>query len=210
MNHNCTHEDQQLLNLLVEGDICAFRKLFEKYSEGIYANCVRFTKSEELAKDLTQDIFTKIWINREKLRGVERFDNYLFTTSRNFIKNTLRNKILVSSISEELISDIVDSSPSLLSSIELKDLNSHIEEAVVQLPAQMQKVFRLSRYEGLSHEEIARQMNISKFTSKTYITRALENIREYLNKKNKFSDSSHQFEQNFFLFFLITTYSFLL
>ncbi len=176
------YDERELVKRLAIGDREAFQELFNRYADTIYAHALHFTKSPELAKDLVQEIFTKIWVKREKLAGVGKLDGYLFIVSRNFIKNELRKKVLTISNQEYLESFFQYDELSIVGKLELKELEGRLAEAVNQMPTQLQMAFRLSRQEGLTHEEIAERMHISKFTSKTYIVRALEILRKYISE----------------------------
>ncbi len=177
------HDERELVKRLANGDTEAFQEFFYRYTDRIYAHALHFTKSSELAKDLVQDIFTKIWVDREKLAGVEKLEGYLFIVSRNFIKNELRRKVFTVANHDYLEAFFQYDELSISGKLELKELEGHIEQAVNQMPPQLQTAFRLSRQQGLSHEEIAERMKISKFTSKTYIVRALDILRKYMSER---------------------------
>ena len=146
----------------------------------IYSNALHFTKSEEQAKDLAQEIFLKIWLQRHRLTSVISFRAYLFTIARNQIYDALR--ILQRSPAHQELMDVfyVDSH-SQPDYIETKELQCQINSAIAQLPERMQEAFRLSRFEGYSHEEICKKMKISRFTSQNYIARAVVAIRKNLD-----------------------------
>jgi RNA polymerase sigma-70 factor (ECF subfamily) len=84
--------EKDLLLEVAAGNESAFRKLFQVYWKKVYAVSLDFTKSEPLAEEIVQDVFLKIWLKREYLVSVLKFDDYLFTVARNHIYNTLRKK----------------------------------------------------------------------------------------------------------------------
>jgi RNA polymerase sigma-70 factor (ECF subfamily) len=174
------HNEKELLLRVAAGDQPAFQRLFNRYWGKMYANALQFVKSPALAEDLTQEIFIKIWMNRERLLAVHRFDAFLYTTAKNLILDEFRKRVLPT-VQEEghhvyMASDL----PSAQDKLELKDFEGQLHAAINQLPAQMQLAFRLSRFQGMSHDEIARQMNISRVTSKNYIARSIAAIRKYM------------------------------
>jgi RNA polymerase sigma-70 factor (family 1) len=181
MNDNFNNEPTLLLSV-ASGDQQAFRVLFDRYWDRVYANALQFTKSPETARDLAQEIFLKIWLQREKLTEVKHFAAYLFTLSRNMILDELRRLHNTPATADFLDAFFAaaDPAPDGLEKTALKDLEQQLNAAIDQLPAQMQTAFRLSRFEGLTHEQIARQMQIGKVTSQNYIARALLSIRKYL------------------------------
>ncbi|WP_160716870.1 RNA polymerase sigma factor [Chitinophaga solisilvae] len=179
---NTSDNERELLRLVAAGDENAYRLLFDRYADRMYMNALHFTKSEELAQDLTQEIFIRIWVNRLKLATVDRFDAWLFTVARNVIRNELKKKILPVENEAFLHTYFRDNNLTPQERIEYKELESSVHQAIRNLPPQMQTVFLLSRQEGLTHEEIALRMNISVVSSKTYMVRCLLAIRRHLGK----------------------------
>ena len=171
-----------MLQRLSEGDQYAFQQIFELHWEQLHAVGLKIFKSPDLAKDHAQDTFMKVWHNRAQLRDIKNFRAYLNVVSRNLAIDQLRKKVFT--VENELYlqsyfsMDTVDAGKKT----EYKELEQLLHDAVDHLPPQMQQVFRLSRFEGLSHAEIAERMNITRVTSKSYMVRALASIRAHLSK----------------------------
>jgi RNA polymerase sigma-70 factor (ECF subfamily) len=182
MDDNLQNEKELLLRV-ADGDQRAYRILFDRYWDLMYANALHFTKSPEWAKDLAQEIFMKIWIMRDKLPAVQRFEAFLFTVSKNMILDELRKLQLSNKHTEFFETYFTEAESDTAQKTELKDLEKELNKAIEQLPLQMQTAFKLSRFEGLTHEQIARQMNITRVTSQNYIARAILNIRKYLARR---------------------------
>lgn len=174
--------EQALLRRVADGDEQAYRAIFDRYADRMYANALHFTKSPELAKDITQEVFIRVWLHRSRLAEVERFDGWLFTVARNVIRNELRKKVLSTENIEFLQAYFRDSSLTPEERLEFRELEARVDEAIAQLPPQMKSVFLFSRHEGLTHEQIAQRMNISVVSSKTYMVRCLLAIRRHLGK----------------------------
>lgn len=174
------YNEIQLFQRLSAGDQLAFRKIFEFYWDQIFAVGLKILKSPELAKDLAQDTFMKVWQNREQLHEIRNFRAYLNVLSRNLAIDQLRKKVFTVENEEYLLSYFSVETTAPVKDAEFKELEMLLHEAVNHLPPQMQQVFRLSRFEGLSHAEIAARMNITRVTSKSYMVRALAAIRTYL------------------------------
>ncbi len=160
----------------------AYQQLFDFYWDLVYAIGLRLTKTPEQAKDLAQDMFLKIWDNRTKLTGVRDFRSYLFVITRNLIHDQLRTKIFHESNREFLTNYFAynESSPQEL--LEQKELGEALSAAIRKLPPRLQQVFNLRRLEGLSHFEIAKRLNITTISSKTYMVRALMALRKEIMK----------------------------
>lgn len=170
------------LDQCAKGDIIAFNKLFHKYYEQVLGLSLIMTKSPEMAKDLAQEIFTKIWENRQRLAEVREFRPYLNTVTRNHVRDFLKKRVFTIENESYLENYFLQSAGSADEFIISKQLELHLDEAVSQLPAQARKVFLLSRKEGLTHREIAARLKVSETTTKSHMVKALAAIRLYLQQ----------------------------
>jgi RNA polymerase sigma-70 factor (ECF subfamily) len=175
--------ERSLLLRVANGDQKAFRVLFDQYWDGMYANALHFTKSPELAQDLSQEIFTRVWVVREKLREVQQFDAWLYRLAKNMILDEMRRLQQDPDYAEFMDAYFLAGDQDAHQPATTKDLEKQLYDAINQLPEQMQMAFKLSRFEGLTHEQIAKRMKISKVTSQNYIARSLVAIRKYLAGK---------------------------
>lgn len=176
------HNEKDLLLRVAEGDATAFRVLYDHYRKKIYTLGLFLTRSESQAQELVQDVFMKIWEKREQLREIDYFNSWLRTVARNTAINYMRaraveklgmNRIPIpESNSCFTENDAADREYSLL-----------LQAAVNQLPPQQQKVYMLHRQEGLCHEAIAEQLDISVQTSKKYMKLALRSLRVFLEHR---------------------------
>jgi RNA polymerase sigma-70 factor (family 1) len=173
-----TNIDRELLLRIAGGDSTAFEELFKQFWPQVYGTSFHLTKSEEMAKDLAQEIFTKLWEHRQKLPEVEKLDAWIYTVSKNLIMDFQRKKVFDTVNIDYLVHYF--SNASAQSKLEYQELETVLNKAIARLDGKVAEVFRLSRYEGLTHPEIARKLNISVHSSRTYITRALQEIRDYL------------------------------
>ncbi|MBL7736711.1 MAG: sigma-70 family RNA polymerase sigma factor [Chitinophagaceae bacterium] len=175
------HIDKALAHQIAGGDEAAFAKLFKAFWPQVYGVGLRITRSPEQAKDLAQEIFIKVWDNRDRLPEVKKIDAFIYVVSRNLILDHLRKKVFQPANMDFLLqccqTDAVDAQDKL----EVKELEQKIDGAIQTLPGKVQEVFKLSRFEGMTHEQIARKLNISVVSSKTYVVRALDHIRRYLS-----------------------------
>jgi RNA polymerase sigma-70 factor (family 1) len=172
----------ELLQRISQGDALAFRRIFTTYSRQVYTLCVKVTKDAEQAKDLTQEIFARLWTKRERLGSVHHFSGFLNTVALNLVRNHLQKKTLNPANEEYLVSYFSESGLTPDRMMEFKELQRALQEAVDHLPPQLNRSFVLSRLAGMSHAEIARQMKLSPLTVKSHIARALTFIRAYLEQ----------------------------
>jgi len=175
---NDIYNEPFLLSRVAAGDEEAFAILLRKHGNNLYSQALAYTKSSEVAQDIVQDVFLKIWDKRKVLTKIERFDNYLFIMARNRIISVMRKKleVPVTTTMQELITE---NSPSSEERLSLKQAEELLEKGISHMPAQRQTVFRLSRQEGLSYAEIAERLGISPSTVKGHIVQGLNFLREY-------------------------------
>ncbi|MDR2284992.1 MAG: RNA polymerase sigma-70 factor [Sphingobacterium sp.] len=172
--------DEDWLKQLSEGTNEAYEKLFATYWPRIYSLVHMLVKSDIQAEDLTQDIFIKIWNNKEELPQIRNLDAYIYTVARNASLDFLKKRVLVTDNLENLIINLRDDALGPEQQLVYKDLKNCLRDGIDALPVNIREVFILSRYEGLSHEEIAAQLGISVYTSKTYVVRGLKALRLYI------------------------------
>ncbi len=175
------YDIHELLKLVAAGDEKSFRILFEKYRSRFYAVALKMTASDVIAEEMVQDIFIKIWQKREELANIDNAEAYFFTTLyrqvyKHYKKLALDRKLL------KLISESASFHNITEETLLLRESERLINEAVAKLPLQQQKVFRLSRQDGFSREQIAEQLHISPHTVRNHLADATKFIRTYLNK----------------------------
>lgn len=176
------YEEAALILRIAEGDQSAFQTLYNHYVKHVYGIGLRLMKSPELAQDLTQEIFTRVWIKRETLREVQHFRPWLNTITKNLARDYLRKKVIVPGYEPYMLGYFADLSPSAEEELAHRQLQQAMKDAIDQLSPQLKTAFTLSRFQGLTHEQIAKEMQISPTTSKSHLVRALASIRSYLQK----------------------------
>jgi RNA polymerase sigma-70 factor (ECF subfamily) len=174
------NNERELLLRIAEGNEHAFRKLFDHYWDNVYSVAFVLTKSSVLSEEIVQDVFLKIWLKRDQLVSVTKFEGYLFIVARNHIYNELRKKTMERPFVEHLDQYFLETSALPGQEMMLKETKQMIDRAVKQLPPQQRAVFELSRNEGLDHAKIADKLGISRLTVKSHMTKALQSIRQYL------------------------------
>ncbi len=172
--------DRSVLHLISMGDEKAFRILFDHYKDRFYYVALKMTDREDIAEETAQEVFIQIWKQRNSLSDVENPDAYFFTILYRqvyqFYKKTALEKKLKMTIAETpFAKNFTDET------ILAKESERFINEAVSRLPAQQQLVFKLSKEEGLSREQIATQLNISPNTVRNHLSEAMKSIRAYLS-----------------------------
>jgi RNA polymerase sigma-70 factor (ECF subfamily) len=172
-----SYNESFLLQLAATGDENAFRKIYENYRNKLYSYAFRLTQKEELAEEVVQDAFLKIWVNRGELTEIQKFDSYLYTIVRNQCFNCLKRLAHESMLLKELSYSMSEAHNDNEESIVYRDYLQILNLAVKKLPPQQQLVYNLSRNSGLKYDEIATELNLSKNTVKAHLKKALSTIR---------------------------------
>lgn len=181
------HNEKELLLRISEGDSNAFGYLFERYYGVIYTASFKYLKVHELAEDMVQTSFLKIWEKRGTLSTVDRFDAYLFRVARNEMTDIFRKNVTRGKHTQRIRELFDEEAESPEDQLIDKQKRALIADVIQDLPPQQQQVYRLSRDKGMSYQEIATEMNLSINTIKVHISLALKSLRSFFAQhKNDF------------------------
>ncbi|GAA5219959.1 RNA polymerase sigma-70 factor [Membranihabitans marinus] len=155
-----------------------FQSLFETYTEKVAGFFIKFINDGELAKDLSQDIFLKLYEKKDHIETIEDLDGYIYLMCRNLAFDHMRRAAYDQKYRSYILNASSDAChPEIESQIESDFYKKILEHSLEQLPDQQRIIFRLSKYEGLSHQKIAEKLNISNQTVANHLCQALKNIR---------------------------------
>jgi len=183
MDNNTPSTDANLMIRLKAGDESAFKSVFDVWYKKLYYFSFKFLKNREHAEEVAQETMMQLWINREKLDEKLPVGPYLYTIVRRLSLNSLRQIASSQSASAFHFASIKESVNTTEEAVSLAELKRITEEALVLMPKQQQQVYRLSRNEGLSLDEIAQEMGILKNTVKKHLSEALKAIRKHFSSQ---------------------------
>ncbi|UKJ07490.1 RNA polymerase sigma factor [Solitalea lacus] len=169
--------NKDLILLLKEGNEKAFSELYNRYWEIVYNISYRKLRDEDKAKDFVQEVFVGIWIKREQLNEEKEILPYLYTILKNGIIDQARKDVCRNNHIEDLQRSLSVYEESTHDQLAFKELKLQISAEVENLPQKMKEVYRLSREEGLTINEISERLSLSDQTVKNQITTALKRIR---------------------------------
>ena len=172
--------DYFCVKCLIEGDEKAFVALYNKYHRKIYYAAVKMTQSEDLAQDVTQNVFLKVWETRATLNPEKNFAAYINVICRNAIFDIFKKATLEETAKKELqqFAEVLENDGEEDDFYETyKNL---LDEAIAALPPQRRVVFELCKLQEKTYDEVASRMNISRSTVQDHIVKANKFIREYL------------------------------
>jgi len=161
----------------IKNDRKKFSKLYDKYWKSLFAIAFHKCRDQAMAEDCVQDVFLSL-LNHKNPKSIENLSAYLnkavkYAILRAIYKNN-RTQYL-----EEYPDNIEIVERSIEDAIEEKMLREHLFSKVEELPNQCRIIFKSSRQDHLSNDEIAEKMNISKRTVENQLSKALKVLRKY-------------------------------
>jgi RNA polymerase sigma-70 factor (family 1) len=171
-----------LLKQLKSGDASAFSNLYYTHSKTLYRKILWMVNDEEIAKELLQELFLKLWENREKIDFTKSFKSYLYTIAVNLVYDYFRKTSKKKELEQHLMSLAIDHYSHVEEAIISKEDISLLNEIINQLPPQRKQVFILCKVENKSYEEVSKLLNVSKSTIQDHMVKANHSIRDFLKK----------------------------
>ena len=169
-------DDEKLFALIEQGDEGAFTQAYERYHKLLYVLAYRYLMSSDMAEDVVQHVFSRLWEFRSELRVGISLKNYLFTMTKNHVLNLIRNENSAIAKNYEMAQAASPYEDNLIEKLEKKELMSSFYKAVDMLPAQKRDICLMKV------QEIAERMNLSVNTIKTHYSEALKLLRIHLSK----------------------------
>lgn len=181
MSSNVDLSEQEWLAALKAGDERALRHIFDRYYGLLLGDMYRIVSDEDACQDLAQEIFVDLWRKRDELDIHTSLRAYLRRAAVNRAINYLKSSRRFVSDENGSIAQAVDSSPvDIQDKADQETLEKALYAAIDTLPEKCRAIFALSRFERLSHREIAEQLGISVKTIENQITKAMKILREAL------------------------------
>lgn len=176
-----TERDKEWAARIQDGDHAAFEKLFRTYAEPLCAFVEQYANSPEIAEELVQDLFFKIWKDHATWSPTVSVKSYLYTAARNLALDYLKHERVVDGWREETTQTGFSTLHAPDTTLHRKQLRRTVQDAVDELPQRGQQVFKLSRQHGLTYKEIATVLDISIKTVETHMRRSFRFLRKRLS-----------------------------
>lgn len=177
MPETSNQSEKLLVSELKNHNEKAFRTLFDFYRQDIYGYSISILKSKELAEENVQEVFLKVWLYRENLNLDLSFKAYLFTIARNQAFNFLSKAANEAVLKEEIFYKSQKSYDQGDYTVREADCKKLKKQALKQLSPKRKLIFKMSRKEGKTYEEIGQELGISVNTVKSQMSKALESLR---------------------------------
>jgi RNA polymerase sigma-70 factor (ECF subfamily) len=172
------NRDRGLVEGLKQGKSSALDELFRKYSKKLYLFSYSLLKNHEDAEEIVQETFFRIWVRKKDISANKSFSSYLFTIAYNIIVDQFRKKTRQRDFEIYILNKAAGNCLDTQIIVEKEELDRQVQSVVSKLPTKRQKIYKLSRDEGMDNKEIANLLNISTKTVENQITLALKQIRK--------------------------------
>lgn len=178
--------ESELLSSVAGGDQVAFTTLFNHYQRDVYVMGRKLTYSQDLALEIVQEIFMKIWLSREKLSEVENFGGYLNRIVRNHALNVLKKMSQETRSQQRLQAYFTELEDGTTLQLDYHDALKTLDEVLSSLPEQQRMAYVLCHQQGLTYKEAAETMQISPNTLHAHMKQALHKIRAHFKSHSNF------------------------
>jgi RNA polymerase sigma-70 factor (ECF subfamily) len=166
------------------GNKLAFRSLYDTYHQDIYGFAISLLKSKSAAEEIVQEVFLKVWLHRENLNPELSFKSYIFTIARNLSLNALQKAANDNKLKEVVFNESQVAYDNADYDIREEQCDAIKDAAINELSPKRKTIFKLSREEGKSYDEISKELGISVQTVKNQMSKSLENLRVVLHVKD--------------------------
>lgn len=173
---------QEWVSALKSGEARAFDQLFKHYSKRLYYFSLGYLKSKEEAEEIVQDVFFKIWQNRETLKPELSFKAYIFKIAYRRIVERFEKVSHDQAYKHELVSTTLDYDDNLDERTDYHSLLELVDTMVENLPPRQKEVFIKRKKEGLSVKEVGELLDIAPKTVENHLNEALKTIKKGLEK----------------------------
>jgi RNA polymerase sigma-70 factor (family 1) len=177
------NDDLYLFARIAEGDEGAFGRVFEKYRHRLYVVAIKSLHVPEMAEEVVQDIFLSLWVSREKLGDVEDPGGYLFTMTFNRVSSWMRKVAWDGELRRELKRRYQEAYHGTEETVDVRERERLVREAVERLPEQRKKIYKLAKEEGMSYQEIAEELGVSVHTVRNQMAEAIKQVRMYVGER---------------------------
>ena len=176
MNEN---ELQVLIGKMKTGDRESFNQIFRRYYAPLTRFCVRFVADTDQSAEIVQDLFVKLWTNRDKLTFNSSFESYMLRSVRNAAITYINKERAHAETNERIYTDESDANdPS--ETLQSNNLEASYRKVLASMPEKRREVFLASRYDGLKYSEIADKLGLSQKTVEAHMSAAIKQLREGL------------------------------
>lgn len=176
------YDDHQLLDLLKARDELAFTEIYNRYAPKVLYQIRQMLREEDVAQDLTQELFITIWNKSANIRAGANLAGYIYVAAQNSVLTYMRNGKFKNDFLTSLASYHDQIAEELGDELDVEKMHTLVLQEIQNLPPKMKVIFELSRRPELSYKDIAKQLGIAENTVKKQVSNALQIIRNNARK----------------------------
>ena len=171
--------DAEMMNRIQSADAAAFRELLNRFERKVFGLAWRLTASEADARDLTQDVFLKVWKNPEAWQPTAKLDTWLYRVAYNAFIDMRRREKPTEELGETLESPAASPEKAML----LQNEADRVRKAVDSLPARQKEALILCYYQDLKAKDAAQILGLSQGATEALLFRARQSLKDLLGKE---------------------------
>lgn len=159
-----------------------FSKLFRQHEYRLYSLALKLTKSDQVAKDIIQEVFLKLWEHRCSIHTITNIESWLYKVTENKVIDFLRKASADDRLRQMVwlhLQQIVNEAELYVAA---KEYNEIIQKAIADLPPQRRLIYQLNKEDGMNYQQIADELHISRHTVKNQLFSAVQSVRRFLAK----------------------------
>jgi RNA polymerase sigma-70 factor (ECF subfamily) len=175
--------DTEIIRRIRQGDTGQFESLFRSSYISMVRYAKRLVKDQDTAEEIVQDLFFRLWQDKEKIKIESSLNGYLFRAVHNRCLHWIEHNKVVERFAREAASEQSEAMETPADIINYRELQSKIVRIIERLPDRCGRIFCMNRFEGLKYSEIAEKLSVSVKTVEADMGRALREFRKELKEK---------------------------
>jgi len=176
------NDEKVILRQIAQGDEKAFSEIYDRYKSILYRFVFNILKSADLTNDSCQEIFIKIWEDRNKLNDVMSFKYYLLTVGKNHSLNTLKKVLSEEKTHSAFISNYNEVNNELEEKLQYDEYQEFINSVLITLTPESRRIFELCRQQEMTYDEAAVVMGVSRNIIKKRMIKSMKVFKVAVEK----------------------------
>ena len=175
--------DESLVKRFASGDMKAFDSIYSTFNQKLQKFIFTLIKTEPDTEDIVQEVFVKVWENRERLKNYSSFDSYLFSIAYNTTISLLRTRMKENKYVEFIKSMQIEVDElDFVEGFNSDEMNEKLNLLIEKMPPRQREVFKMKYFQNRSYKEIAETLGISINTVENQIVKSHKFLKENLGK----------------------------
>lgn len=169
-----------LLKKLKKSDEEAFEKIYHHFHQQVFRFSLSYVKDPEFAREITQQVFIRIWEKRQKLSSSKPLEGQIFAITRNLTIDNLRKQARDKTLEVNYLLVVSNTNQQTEDEITLSEYHQQVKQFINEMPPRRRLIFKMNKLEGLSMDEIAQSLSISPKTVDAHLQLAVKYLRKKL------------------------------